>query len=168
MVVDLSPYLDVLPHLSMAKTKRCDKQITSVEILDALVSCMRRKSLCFDGLLYELCINMPDSFSDPLKAAFCNCRQNWCSVTRGVMALIREDVNKRDMLDDFRFITLSKTGLKILVMVLANRLVRVKDLIREAQTCATPTMSILSKLHFIHYIIERFECKPGIRTIESI
>lgn len=59
------------------------------------------------------------------------------------MTLIRKDLIKGNCKDNFLPITLLNTELKILIKVLAKRLLHVADgLIEEAQTCAIPSRNI--------------------------
>lgn len=59
-------YLDGLPRLSASEAECCKRPITSAEILEAMKSCVRGRSLGLDDLRYEFYISMPDLFRGSL------------------------------------------------------------------------------------------------------
>lgn len=59
------------------------------------------------------------------------------------MALLRKDLNKGGVIENFRTIILLNKELKILTKVLSKRVVLVVDkMVGEAHTCAVPTRTI--------------------------
>lgn len=67
-------------------------------------------------------------------------------MSRDAVTLIKKDKIKRDVLDDFRFIVLLNSEVKMFTKVFANRLVPlVKDLVGDMQICAIPTKFMLTK-----------------------
>ena len=78
------------------------------------------------------------------------------SVTKGVITLLKKGGrNVWEGLDDYRPITLLNTELKILALVLANRLqLVISDLIGPEQTFAVKGRSIQDNLHLIHEAVE--------------
>lgn len=76
----------------------------------------------------------------------------------GCRALQRKNLNKGDVVDNLRYLTLLNAGYKFLTRVLVTVLTLVvARLVSDVQTCAIPSKSIHDILHFIRYIIERLE-----------
>ena len=132
--------------------------ITECEVRDALKQVGLNKSP-IDGLPYEVYLRLPHMFVPILTDMF----NHWFaqgaipgSVTKGVITLLKKG-NRHvwEGLDDYRPITLLNTKLKILVLVLANRLqVVISDLIGPEQTFAVKGRLIQHNLHLIREVVE--------------
>lgn len=73
--------------------------------------------------------------------------------------MLRIDPKKGDWFDNFRPITLLNIRFKLLARVLATCLALVEDSVGEAQTCASPKMSIEYNLNLMRYMIDKSGCK---------
>ena len=75
-----------------------------------------------------------------------------CSITKGVITLLKKGGRYvLEDLDDYRFITLLNTELKILAWVLGNHLqIVISNRIRPEQNYTVKGRSIQDNLHLVH------------------
>ena len=126
--------LPTSPRLGAAEAARCEGVITECEVRDALKQDSLNKSPGLDGLPYEVYLRLRHMFVPILTDMF----NHWFtqgaipgSVTKGVITLLKKGGRHVwEGLDDYSLITLLNTELKILALVLANRLqIVISDLI---------------------------------------
>lgn len=108
---------------------------------------------------------MPDLLGELSGKVYGNCPQN-CripgSMCLGTVMLLRKVSNKRNIVDNFRSVTLLNTDYKILAKLLAKRLVLVADrLVGDTQTCINPSRTIHDNLHLTRYRIVTVVKEPG-------
>lgn len=151
-------FLAELPHLSGQDTESCEVLITLEEVIEAMADFGADKALGLDGLLYELYKSMTDLFRHLLEDVYSNWQQNGLIskfVCRGVVTPVRKDPNKGYSQDNFRFITLLSTELKILAKVLAKK-VEADGLVGRVKTCAILGRTIQDNLPLIRYTVGGF------------
>ena len=155
-------YLADFPRLGAAEAASCEGVVTECEVRDALKQFGLNKLPGLDGLPYEVYLRMSHMFVPILTDMF----NHWFaqgaipgSVTKGVITLLKKGGRHVwEGLDDYRPITLLNTELKILALVLANRLqLVISDLIGLEQTFAVKGRSIQDNLHLIREVLVGIE-----------
>ena len=155
-------YLADFPRVGAVVAASCECVITECEVCNALKQVGLNKWPGPDGLPYEVYLRLPHMFVSILTDMF----NHWFaqgaihgSVNKSVITLLKKgDRHVWEGLDDYRHITLLNTELKILAMVLANRLqVVISDLIGPEQTFAMKRRTIQDNLHLIRKALEGIE-----------
>ena len=158
-VQEFRNYLADSPLLGEAEAANCECVVTECEVCSALKQVGLNKSPGLDGLAYEVYLRMSHMFFPVLTNVF----NHWFaqgaipgSITKGVITLLKkEGSHVREEVDDYRPITLLNTELKILALVLANRLqLVISDLIGPEQNYAVKGRSIRDNLHLVRQILE--------------
>ena len=157
-VQEFRSYLADLPCLREAEAASCEGLVTECEVCDALKQASLNKSSGLDGLRYEVYLRLPHVFVPILTDVF-NQGTIPGSVTKGVITLPKKGGRHVwEELDDYRPITLLNTELKILVQVLANRLLLViSDLVGPEQNYAVKGILIHHNLHLVLETLEALE-----------
>ncbi len=108
--------------------EECDKEISEEEIIDAINMLKRKKSPGIDGLVNEFYKVFKEKISGILKEVYQEIfrkKELDQMMSMGLMKLIYKIKGSKNMLNNFRPITMLNTDMKILAKILANRLNKV-------------------------------------------
>ncbi len=108
--------------------EECDKEISEEEIIDAINMLKGKKSPGIDGLINEFYKVFKEKISGILKEVYQEIfrkKEFDQRMSMGLMKLIYKRKGSKNMLNNFRPITMLNTDMKILAKILANRLNKV-------------------------------------------
>lgn len=149
----------------------CDKPITVHECRAAIEDMKDNKSPGSDGLPKEFYAKFFDLFALPFVEMLNNAYQEGIlaeSQRLGLVTLVPKDSPERELLTNWRPISLLNVDYKILSKVLSSRLASVIDgVVNRDQTCCIPGRSINDNLDLIRDVIDYCEERSKAAAIVS-
>ena len=152
-------------HKSIPNTTadKIDDPIQTTELTETLKQMELNKTPGIDGLPTEFYNTFWEELKQVLTtvAHYIYTDRNQCSATqkRAIISLLYKD-DEKEILDNWRPISLLCTDYKLITKTLANRLTpSLHHILHEDQTCTVPTRSIYDNLYLIREIIHHTHTK---------
>ena len=152
-------------------TAGCEGHISKEEVRQALKTAEKDKYPRIDVLPCEVYLRLSHMFVSLLATIY----DNWMKqgtipqrFTRVIVKFLRKDKHGEDQISNFRPLTMLNTDLKILTMILADRLQTAQpSLISFEQCCAVKSRTIQNSLHMVCMIIEKVDGNAALINLDQ-